>query len=128
MPMSIAWPLAESWGGGCRPAGAGRPNASQRVFLSSSVKLQTPERCHAFAVSRGRSRYAASPEGTLLRNSVVSCFEGAKSALEQHERAGRAGLLATAKTSTPNGNPPSKLQRPFTERRKGGDRRVGDRR
>jgi DNA-binding CsgD family transcriptional regulator len=36
--------------------------------------------------------------------------------------------LQPRKTSTPNGNAQSKSQWPFTERRKGGDRRVGDRR
>jgi DNA-binding CsgD family transcriptional regulator len=36
--------------------------------------------------------------------------------------------LQHRKTKNPNGNPPPKLQLPFTERRKGGDRRIGDRR
>jgi DNA-binding CsgD family transcriptional regulator len=36
--------------------------------------------------------------------------------------------LRHRKKSTPNGEPQSKLQWPFIERRQGGDRRVGDRR
>jgi DNA-binding CsgD family transcriptional regulator len=36
--------------------------------------------------------------------------------------------LQNRKSQTPNGKPPSKLQSPFTERRKGEDRRKGERR
>lgn len=32
------------------------------------------------------------------------------------------------RTTPPSGDPPSRLQWPFTERRKGGDRRIADRR
>ena len=52
----------------------------------------------------------------------MSCFEGEKD----------AGCLRHRKKSTPNGDRPSKLQWPFTERRVGdrrkGERRQGDRR
>jgi DNA-binding CsgD family transcriptional regulator len=38
------------------------------------------------------------------------------------------GLLASGKDIIPNGDPPAELQWPFVERRKGADRRLGDRR